>query len=92
MVVDGIAYILISHGSSGYGSYGNDFSGVRAPLPDILSKEYPNTQVPADNTYWKMTASETGISPESPMHFDDVIFYKKAKDLLDDTKLGGRGW
>ena len=93
VVIGGIAYVLISHGSSGYGSYANDFDAShRAPLPNVTSKEYPNTQVPADNTYWKLDASASIITPDSATHFDDVVVYKTASELLDDTKLSGRDW
>ena len=89
-VVNGVAYVLISHGRTGYGSY--DLSGKRSPLPNATSKEYPNTQVPMDNTYWKQDTSASTLAPDSATHFDDIVYYKSASDLLNDSGLAGRDW
>ena len=91
-VINKVAYVLISHGSSGYGSYGNDFGGARAPLPNALSKELPNTQVPADLTYWKQDASAASVAATDATHFDDVLLYQTSAELLNDAKLSGRNW
>ncbi len=89
-VVSGIGYVLISHGASGYGSYGPDSGATRSTLPNASSKEYTNTQ--ALGTYWNQEASASTVQPGDATHFDDVVFYKRASELMDEARLAGRNW
>src|SRR5258706_3730660 len=91
-LVPGVAYVLISHGSSGYGSYGADSGSTRSTLPVAGSAEYFNTLAPGINPYQKLEASVSSVAPGLVTHFDDVVFYKRASDLLDEAKLAGHDW
>ena len=68
-----VAYALISHGETGYGS-----------------KEYFNAN--AEGTYWILDPSAAGVAAEDEAHFDDIVSYAVASDLVVAAKVGGRAW
>lgn len=86
----GIAYVLISHGATGYGSYGVDHTANRYVLPNAASHESNN--VGAAGTYYLDTESATSVDPSSAAHFDDMLRYKSATDLVALAKLNARDW
>lgn len=87
--VSNVAYVLISHGSSGLGGYLQ--SGIRKDLPAVDARDYANTQA-SPSFFIKQAASATDIAPGSAAHYDDVIAYLKISDLLSLSGLDARDW
>lgn len=87
---NGNAFALISHGETGYGAFQSDAAGARASMPDNAGLEFTNTQ--AGGTYWMAAKSAPGVPPSAPAHFDDVVSYVQAADLIARAKLGARAW
>jgi hypothetical protein len=86
----GNAFVLISHGESGYGAYPAEGAVARTTLPDSSGKEYVNTQ--ATDTYWILARSSSGTLVTDAGYFDDMVAYKSASDLVASAKLGARSW
>jgi len=85
-----VAYALISHGASGYGAYTPSSPPARLAMPPANSKEFFN--VNADGTYWILDPSAAEIDAENENHFDDIVSYAVASDLVVAAKAGGREW
>lgn len=92
--VGGLAFVLVSHGRSGRGAFGME-SGVRAVLP-TAADELRNTQGPSSPAWSSPfvinARSDATIAPDAAGHFDDVVSYMRATDLIAGAKLGARAW
>jgi hypothetical protein len=84
-----IAYVLLSHGATGYGAYLPDPS-VTMTAPTSGGKEAINASDSA--TYWILDVNDTSVTPDNVNHFDDVVSYRNVNDLVAAAKLGGRPW
>lgn len=83
-----IAYVLMSHGASGYGAHLPDPS-VTMPAPTAGSKEAINAS--DSPTYWIVEENEA-VDPGNVGHFDDHLSYVNVTDLVVGAQLGGRPW
>lgn len=92
--VGGLAFVLVSHGRSGRGAFGME-SGVRAVLP-TAADELRNTQGPSSPAWSSPfvinARSDASIAPDAAGHFDDVVSYMGATDLIARARLGARAW
>lgn len=84
-----IAYVLLSHGASGYGAYLPEPS-MTMTAPTTGGKEDINASDSA--TYWILDFNDTSVTPDNVNHFDDVLSYKNVNDVVAAAKLGGRPW
>lgn len=84
-----LAYVLLSHGASGYGAFLPDPTTAMT-APTAGGKEAINASDSA--TYWILDANDTSVAPDNANHFDDVLSYKNVNDLVVAAKLGGRPW
>ena len=82
----GIAYVLISHGSSGLGGY--SVSGARRELP--IGDERDNTGSTA--TFVIKAFSDPDVAVTSNAHFDDLLFFRTISDLAKNANLAARNW
>jgi|GEM_PF-1289780 len=87
---NGNAFVLVSHGDSGYGAFPADGATARTTLPSIAGREFTNTQ--ATGTYWVLPRSAPGTPASDTAHFDDVVTYLSATDLVTRAKLAARSW
>lgn len=85
----GIAFVLISHGDSGYGAYAAEGPG-RSVLPAAGGNESSNTG--ATSPFYSNPRSAQGIQPADINHFDDVVLYKTIDELAAGSKLVARPW
>jgi hypothetical protein len=96
--VEGLAFILISHGASGRGAFQSE-TGARAEAPKSTA-EIRNTQgilpTPAarvwDSPFAVNLHSPAGTSPDDTAHFDDIMLGVAAADLVAKARLGARPW
>lgn len=86
----GNAFVLLSHGESGYGAFPDVGATARRPSPNAAGREFTNTQ--ATGTTWILPRSPAGTDPGAIAHFDDVVVYVTAADLVARAKLGARSW
>lgn len=87
---NGNAFVLISHGESGYGAYVAEGAAGRTTLPNAAGREFTNMQ--SAGTYWILSRSDPSVVPTDPAHYDDVVAYLSASDLAIRAKLGARTW
>lgn len=88
-VVTGTAFVLISHGPTGGGAY--LVGGARKDLPNAANTpEYGN--VITSPTYYARAFSDPSISASDTAHFDDLIRYIRASDLIRKAGQGPRDW
>ena len=87
---NGNAFVLISHGESGYGAYLAEGAATRTTLPNSSGSEYPNTQ--ASGTYMILARSSPDTPVSDASHFDDVVTYMSISDLAANAKLAARSW
>jgi type II secretory pathway pseudopilin PulG len=89
----GVAYVLISHGQTGFGGY--TASGARRDLPDN-GPEHDNTDVNSNSSPFVVSssapASGADIPPSKKGHFDDLVLYRTIVDLVRRTGLSARPW
>jgi type II secretory pathway pseudopilin PulG len=90
--VTGVAYVLISHGPTGYGSFGSETTGIRMTMPNAASHEYANATAPSNGTYYAEAATTSTVSADSASHFDDLVTYRTASDLITRAGLASRNW
>jgi hypothetical protein len=83
----GVAYVLVSHGPSGYGAY--TAANVQVALP-TNPNELAN--ISAAGPFIAASASSATVSPDDPAHFDDVIAYATISDLVWKAGRGARCW
>jgi hypothetical protein len=87
--VSNVAYVLISHGSSGHGGYTP--TGVRVGLPAAGARDYANTQA-SPSFFIRQAGSAADINSGTTGHFDDTVIYLKISDLLTLAKQDARDW
>ena len=83
-----VAYVLLSHGSTGVGAY--SASGQRNSMPAVTGDEFSNTS--ASGPFVIKPFSEAGTEPTLAAHYDDRLVYRTLPDLVKRTKLGARNW
>jgi hypothetical protein len=83
-----VAYVVISHGPTGFGAY--TASGARRDLP-ANGPEKDNTSA-SPSAFAVAPASDTSVSPNNNGHFDDVVAYRRIGDLVKLTGLTARNW
>lgn len=88
--VGGFAYLLVSHGESGYGAFGATGSG-RSTLPSNGSLEIVNTQA-APASFNSRSRSAAGVLPGDVNHFDDSVLAVPVMDVVNAAKLTARDW
>lgn len=89
VAVTDAAYVLISHGPSGLGAFTS--SGQQKPLP--MGDELTNVNnVTPIVPYVARAASPAGTAPESAVHFDDVLAYRKLGEFVKRANLAARDW
>lgn len=87
-LVTGVAYVLISHGESGYGAY-MPGGGRVLPLP-ATGDELTNTG--ASTPYVSNSHSDPGVDPAIAAHFDDVVAWVTIPDLMTQSGRQARDW
>lgn len=89
--VKNVAFVLISHGSSGLGGYLPN--GNQMPMPVSGAFDYPNTQTRIPPLFFtKQAASNTEIAFGTNGHYDDVVNYLTISELLKLTNQDARAW
>lgn len=83
----GAAYVLISHGPTGFGAY--TASGVQQPMP-TSADEISNTT--ATGPFIAKAASSPDIAASDANHFDDLLLYRTVTDLAKRANLAARDW
>ena len=86
----GNAFVLVSHGDSGRGAFPSDGATGRTVQPNNAGREFTNTQ--ATGTYWILPRSAPGTPASDAGHFDDVVAYVGASELVSRAKLAARSW
>jgi uncharacterized repeat protein (TIGR01451 family) len=81
-----VAYVVISHGITGLGSYTS--SGIQLDLPK--GDELANTR--SDGPFIMRPFSETDTAVDSNLHFDDLLAYRTISDLAQVSGLAARNW
>ena len=79
-----VAYVLISAGATGNGAY---YPHATAPLaaPPAASKELLNAG--SAGTYWILIPSDPSIPATDVNHFDDVVSYASASNIVKSAHL-----
>lgn len=84
-----IAFVLISHGSSGLGAWLP--GGTRMQLPAVGNlEETANSN--AGGIYYRKPASDIAIAPTDANHFDDVLLVAGIEELARRSGLAARDW
>lgn len=86
-LINGVAFVLISHGESGSGAY--QPSGIQTPLP-TSAHELANTA--AGGTYYRDIHSAPGTDPGNNQHFDDILTWMTISDVVRKSGLSARDW
>ena len=92
--MEGLAFVLVSHGPSGRGAFGVE-SNVRTSAP-ASATELRNTQAPSSpawsSPFMINAHSDVAVSPDDAGHFDDIVAYTTASELIARAKLTARAW
>ena len=83
----GIAYVLISHGSTGLGSYTSAGTALRPPSS---AGEIANTS--SAGIFVVAPASRKDIGPDETTHYDDTLSFVRIDDLIAKAGRGARDW
>jgi type II secretory pathway pseudopilin PulG len=81
------AYVLVSHGPSGYGGYQS--SGAAKPTPGGTDEVSNTLQT---GPFVAKAASGPGVSPEDSTHFDDLLGYVRIAELARRSGASARDW
>ena len=81
------AYVVISHGLTGYGGY--TLAGTQLPAPNS-NAEKNNTKTTGPFTIQAFSGPDIGVS--SGQHFDDLLVYRTLPDLVQRIGLSARDW
>ena len=81
------AYVVISHGATGYGGY--TLAGTQMPAPNS-NAEKNNARNTGPFTIQAFSGSDIGVT--SGQHFDDLLVYRTLPDLVQRIGLGARDW
>ncbi|OQA30613.1 MAG: hypothetical protein BWY57_02749 [Betaproteobacteria bacterium ADurb.Bin341] len=84
-----VGFVLISHGSSGYGAWLE--SNQRMPLP-AAGNTFEAANAGAGNTYYRAQHSDNSVPPTANNHFDDEVLFLTINDLIHKARRGGRNW
>lgn len=84
-----VAYVLISHGPSGLGSFTS--AQIQKDLPSIGNTN-ERANLNSGQPFLAREASAQGTGPEDAEHFDDILVFAKLGDLLRRAGQGGREW
>jgi hypothetical protein len=87
---NGNAFVLISHGESGYGAYLAEGATARTTLPNSSGSEYANTQ--ASGPFMILARSGPDTPATDASHFDDDVTYMSISDLVANARLAARSW
>jgi hypothetical protein len=82
----GAAYVVISHGPTGLGSYTS--SGVQLAIPKGDEKDNTNATGP----FHLEAFSDSNTSATDPSHFDDLLVYRLVTSVVKNAGLGARPW
>lgn len=83
-----IAYVLLSHGPTGYGAFLADATQTMT-APTAGGNEATNAS--DSGTFWIVDNNDT-VAPTDVAHFDDVVSYRNVNDVVVAAKIGGRSW
>lgn len=83
-----IAFVLVSHGESGYGAYPAE-GNARITLPSSVAE---SANVATSATYYILARSAKDVAASSSSHFDDVVTYMSASDLVSSANMASRSW
>lgn len=86
VVHNDVAYVLISHGPTGFGAY--TASGARMDMP--AGDERGNTR--GTGAFTIKAFSDPDVAANTGPHFDDLLFYRRLSDLARVTNLAARDW
>ena len=91
------AYVLVSHGESGYGAYsvtGVQRLGVSPSIPrgDELKNTAANTSNAVADTFVVKAFSGADVTPSDNDHFDDIVAYRTLADVVIAAGLTARNW
>jgi hypothetical protein len=91
IAIAGLAYVLISHGPSGFGTY--SAAGVATTSPASGGDEATNTTATGSPGGFVARAASPPETPSGDVtHFDDVLVYRSITDLAAKAGLGARNW
>ncbi len=85
-----LAFVLVSHGESGYGAFSANGGAGRAQSPSGAGKEIVNAG--AGGEYWILPHSQPEVGAADPAHFDDVLTYMTFAELVVRANLKARSW
>jgi len=89
-VTTGVAYVLVSAGPTGYGSY--TATGV-ATTAAVSTDEVGNTLATGQGgSGFVARAASAGVAASDATHFDDVLAYRTISDLATKSGLVARDW
>lgn len=86
---NGNAFVLISHGATGRGSYPAG-TGERAQLPSAAGNEYANAL--STGPFVIAAHSDPSVDIDAAAHFDDVLAYTSYTELATRAKIAARTW
>jgi hypothetical protein len=81
-----VAYVIVSHGASGYGGY--TISGARLDMPSGDEKKNCDPNGP----FTIKAHSDPDTNYSSSQHFDDYLAYRRIDDLVRRIGLYARDW
>jgi Tfp pilus assembly protein PilV len=82
-----IAFVLISHGETGYGAWGAE-GGARLQMPTAGGNELANTG--SASPFFAGSHSAAGVPASAAAHFDDIVVYRTIDELVSSSKLVAR--
>jgi hypothetical protein len=82
------AYVLLSHGPSGFGAYTS--AGTQNPNNPKSTAEKNNLK--ATGPFTLTSASSPDTSPDDNNHYDDILVYRTVDDLAKRANLAARDW
>ena len=80
------AYVLLSHGESGFGAY----TSSGAKREDPTGDERDNMR--ATGPFTIKAFSDTDTAASNPGHFDDLLFYRTVEEVVKRANLAARDW
>lgn len=86
--VDNVAYLVMSHGPTGYGGYTT--SGTQFATPSSATEK--NNLKDDPTTYTIQAFSGVDVEATDPQHFDDLLLYRKLPDLAKKIGRPSRNW
>lgn len=85
-----VAYVLVSHGPSGYGAYTATVPASMKTAPVAGSAEASNTA--AAGPFVAKEWNTAGLALDDANHFDDVLAYQTIADVVRLAGRGARDW